>query len=130
MEKYGKSYPEKNKTDFAKDVMVALFGGYAITFFGIVILAFMLLLFQFSENMLEMGILAIYFFACLTAGIIAGKRMESRKILWGMFMGSLYFIIIFSVSLLLNQSMERSGRDVVTMYLICVGSGILGGRLS
>ena len=36
----------KNKLDYVKDIFVSLVGGYGLTFLGIVILAFLLLMFQ------------------------------------------------------------------------------------
>ena len=121
---------EKNKLDYAKDVVISLFGGYAITFLGIVILAFLLLMFQISENMVDIGIIIIYVIACLLAGFIIGKRTKARKYLWGMLSGGIYFSILLFISLLARQSMENVGSDLVTVLLICVASGTLGGMVS
>ena len=125
-----KNMTSKNKLDYTKDVLVALFGGYTITFLGIVIVAILLLFFQISENMVDMGILAIYVLACLTAGLIIGKRTKSRKFLWGMLSGGIYFVILFLISFLVQSSAENIGNDLVTVLLMCVGSGTLGGMIS
>ena len=120
----------KNKLDYAKDILVSLFGGYVITFLGIVIVALLLLLFQISENMVEIGIIVIYVLACLCAGFIIGKRTKTKKFLWGMLSGGIYFIMLLMISLIAQNSMENIGNDLVTVLLICVGSGTLGGMIS
>lgn len=121
---------EKNKLEYAKDVAVSLFVGYVITFWGIVILAFLLLMFQFSESMIDIGIIIIYVLSCLLIGFVIGKRTKNKKFLWGMLSGGIYFGMLLAVSLLAGQSMENVGRDLTTVLLICVGSGTLGGMLS
>ena len=121
---------EKNKLDYAKDVAVSLFVGYVITFLGIVILAFLLLMFQLSESMVDIGIIAIYVLACLLTGFVIGKRTKNRKFLWGMLSGAIYFCVLLVISLLARQSMENVGSDLSTVLFICIGSGTLGGMLS
>lgn len=121
---------EKKKADYMKDVLVSLFGGYGITFLGIVLLAVLLLLLQISENVVDIGILAIYVLSCLAAGWIVGKRTKNKKFLWGMVSGSVYFLILFIISLMANQSMEKVGNDLLTTLCICLGSGTLGGMIS
>lgn len=121
---------EKTKMDYVKDILVSLFGGYAVTFLGIVILAVLLLMLQISENIVDVGILVIYVVACLLTGIIVGKRTKNKKFLWGMLSGCIYFLILLVVSLLAKQSMENIGSDLVTTLFICAGSGTLGGMIS
>ena len=121
---------EKNKLDYTKDVTVSLFAGYVITFLGIMILAFLLLMFQLSESMVDIGIIIIYVLSCLLAGFVVGKRTKNRKFLWGMLSGGIYFCILLIISLLAGQSMENVGNDLITVLFICIGSGTLGGMLS
>ena len=121
---------EKNKLDYAKDVTVSLFAGYVITFLGIVILAFLLLMFQLSESMVDVGIIVIYVLSCLLTGFVVGKRTKNRKFMWGMLSGGIYFVILLVISFLARQSMENVGSDLATVLFICIGSGTLGGMLS
>ena len=121
---------EKNKMDYVKDILVALVGGYTVTILGIVILAFLLLMIQISENTVDIGILVIYVLACLFTGVIVGKRTKNKKFLWGMTSGIMYFLILLFISLLANQSIENVGSDLLTTLFICAGSGTLGGMIS
>lgn len=120
----------KNKLDYVKDIFVSLVGGYGLTFLGIVILAFLLLMFQISEDMVDVGIILIYILACLGTGIIMGKRTKLKKFFWGMIGGGMYFFVLLIMSMLLHNSLGGEGRDLLTVLFICVGSGTLGGMIS
>ena len=120
----------KNKLDYVKDIFVSLVGGYGLTFLGIVILALLLLMFQISEDMVDVGIILIYILACLGTGIIMGKRTKLKKFFWGMIGGGMYFCVLLIMSMLLHNSLGGEGRDLLTVLFICVGSGTLGGMIS
>lgn len=121
---------EKNKLDYVKDVLISLFGGYVITFLGIVVVAFLLLMFQISENVVDIGIILIYILACLGCGFIIGRRTKTKKFLWGMVSGGVYFILLIVISLCMHHSPGNVGSDLMTVLLLCVGSGTLGGMIS
>lgn len=120
----------KKKLDYVKDIFVSLLGGYSVTFLGIVILAFLLLMFQISEDMVDIGIIIIYILACLGTGIIIGKRTKMKKFFWGMIAGGMYFLVMLIMSVILHNSLGGEGRDLVTVFLICVGGGTIGGMIS
>lgn len=120
----------KNKLDYVKDIFVSLVGGYGLTFLGIVILALLLLMFQISEDMVDVGIILIYILACLGNGIIMGKRTKLKKFFWGMIGGGMYFFVLLIMSMLLHNSLGGEGRELLTVLFICVGSGTLGGMIS
>lgn len=130
MKASAKGMSGKNKTDYVKDVLVSLLGGYGITVLGIVILAFLLLMLQMSEDMVDIGIIIIYVLACLTAGVIIGKRTKMKKFLWGLLAGGMYFLVLLVMSVILHNTLGGEGRDIITVFLICAGSGTLGGMIS
>lgn len=120
----------KNKLDYMKDMLVSLLGGYIITFLGILILAFLLLMFHISENVVDIGIIIIYVLSCFLTGFMIGRRTKTRKFLWGMGSGGIYFLILLLASLIVRQSMQNIGNDLISVLFICVGSGTLGGMVS
>lgn len=120
----------KNKVDYVKDIVVSLLAGYTITFLGVVIIAILLLLSGISETVVDIGIIIIYVVSCLVAGYIIGKRTKSKKFLWGFVSGACYFIMLLVLSVILGNSMENVGNDLITVLWICVGSSTLGGMIS
>ena len=64
-----------------------------------------------------------------TAGLLAGKRMEKQKFLWGAFMGAAYFVILAVVSVLIRTPETALGNSFWTTMILCVAGGTLGGML-
>ena len=90
------------------------------------------LLYRFSlqENVVNIGIIAIYIAVTFLAGLIVGKRAESRKFLWGLWMGVMYFAVLAMVSLAVNRSIADVATNFATVFGLCAGSGMLGGMVS
>lgn len=77
-----------------------------------------------------MAIIGIYIVATFFGGFMAGKHIENRKFLWGLLEGLLYFAILLIVSLIANHTLKDVTTNLTTAFLICGGSGMLGGMLS
>lgn len=103
---------------------------YVIT--GLALLALALLLFkmQLSENVVTIGIMVIYIVSCLIGGLIAGKRIQVRKFLWGVVVGAVYFVILLIGSLLMNRGISSDTVHVATTLVICMAAGMIGGMIS
>lgn len=103
---------------------------YVIT--GLALLALALLLFkmQLSENVVTIGIMVIYIVSCLIGGIIAGKRLQVRKFLWGVITGAIYFVVLLIGSLLLNRGISSDTVHVITTLIMCMAAGMIGGMIS
>ncbi|MCD7981442.1 MAG: TIGR04086 family membrane protein [Clostridiales bacterium] len=103
---------------------------YVITGLALLILALLLLKLQPDENVINIGILATYILSCLLGGLIAGKRMRTRKFLWGVLMGAVYFLILLAGSLLMNRGISSDTVHTVTALVMCMAAGMIGGMLS
>ena len=103
---------------------------YVIT--GLALLALALLLFkmQLSENVVTIGIMVIYIVSCLIGGLIAGKRIQVRKFLWGVVVGAVYFVILLIGSLLMNRGISSDTVHVTTTLVMCMAAGMIGGMIS
>ena len=103
---------------------------YVIT--GLALLALALLLFkmQLSENVVTIGIMVIYIVSCLIGGLIAGKRIQVRKFLWGVVVGAVYFVILLVGSLLMNRGISSDTVHVATTLVMCMAAGMIGGMIS
>jgi putative membrane protein (TIGR04086 family) len=73
------------------------------------------------------AIIAIYVLSTFFAGFIAGRKMQSRKFLWGLMMGVLYFVILAVMSLIVNGPEGSLGNSFFTTLILCCGGGMLGG---
>ena len=121
---------EKRERTSIIDIPIALLAGFSITSLGVVVLALSLLGLSVSEEMVDGGILIIYILSCFMAGRIMGKKRKTKRFLRGIFIGVMYYFVLFLASFLLGDSLEFVISDVVTSLMICSGSATLGGMLS
>ena len=110
--------------------MLFLMLAYLITTVGLMILAFLLFKFPMEESAVSVGIIVIYIASTFLSSFICGKKCKSRKFIWGLAIGSAYFIVLLLLSLVVNESVVALGTNVATSLLICAGSGMLGGMLA
>ena len=110
-------------------ILKCLLLSYLLTTGLLLLLALMLYRFGLSEKIVSVCIVTIYIIVTFFAGFLTGKREGSRKYLWGLLLGSLYFIVLLIVSLIVNHGMSASG-NFFTVLILCAGSGMLGGMVS
>ena len=97
---------------------------------ALLLLALLLYRLGLSENVISVAILAVYVIACLLAGILMGKCTQTRRFLWGLLIGTLYFVILAALTASINHGFKDFGTHFFTTWMICAGSGMLGGMLS
>lgn len=103
---------------------------YVLTACLLLLLAFILYKFRISESIVNIAVIVIYISVTFAAGFIAGKYYKVKKFLWGLVLGSVYFLILVLVSLIGGVSDAVIGSGVVTTWILCAGGGMLGGMLS
>ena len=111
-------------------LLKSLLFSYILTGVMLVLLAFLLYKFGLSEKVVSIAIIVIYVAATVFAGFVTGKRMNSRRFLWGLFMGSAYFLVLTAVSLCVGGAGIDVGTSFFTTLVLCAGGGMLGGMLS
>lgn len=123
---------EKKMIDSKKMIFVlkCMLAAYLVTAGLLLLLALMLYRFGLSEKVVSVCIILIYIVVTFLAGFIAGKRAGEKKFIWGLAMGCTYFLILTAVSLAVNKGMGDDVGNLVTVFLLCGGSGMLGGMLS
>lgn len=102
---------------------------YVLTVLLLLLLALLLYRLDLAVKIVSVGIIVIYVAASFLAGFLAGKKMGSRKFLWGLIMGSVYFLVLALISMAANQSAAGVTDNFLKVYIICAGSGMLGGML-
>lgn len=116
-----------------KPVQIILKGillAYVITGGMLLLLALLLYKCNLSEQLVNVGIIAAYVLSVLAAGFYAGKKMKSRRYLWGLLAGAVYFALLLIVSLIVNREFSSAQGGFLTTMLICLGGGMLGGMIS
>ena len=74
-------------------VLSTLLVMYILTGAALFLLAFLLYKMELTENIVTIGIMVIYVVSGLLGGIIIGKRMKTRRFLWGILIGGAYFVV-------------------------------------
>ncbi len=108
----------------------SLLFSYILTVLMLGVLAFLLYKLQLGEKAVNMAIIVIYVAATALGGFLAGKRMKSRRFLWGLLLGGAYFLILTAVSLIVGKGNIQMGSSFFTTLVLCAGGGMLGGMLS
>ena len=111
-------------------LLKCLLFSYIITALLLLLLAFLLFKLGLTEKIVSIAIIAIYVAAAFFAGFVTGKKMGSRKFLWGLFMGGIYFLVLAAISLAVNHSVKELTDSLLTTMVLCTGGGMLGGMLS
>ena len=93
-------------------------------------LTFLLYKFRLGESQITAGIHGVYIVSCLAGGLLAGKAMKTRRFLWGILAGLLYFLFLFAMSALQEQGIHTEITRILTVFGICSLSGMVGGMLS
>ena len=111
-------------------ILKSLLCSYIVT--GIFLLLLTLLLYKMNldEKKVALGITLVYVTSSLAGGFVSGKMAKVKKYLWGLVTGVTYFLLLFIISFVLYRSVQDNGIHIATTFLLCAGSGMLGGMLS
>ncbi|HJB96596.1 MAG TPA: TIGR04086 family membrane protein [Candidatus Mediterraneibacter intestinigallinarum] len=112
------------------DILKALLCAYVVT--GILLLVQTLLLYKagLSEENVNAGIILIYVISTFSGGFVIGKLTGTRKFLWGLLLGVIYFVLLLLISLGIYHSFQADLMNLATTFLLCAGGGMLGGMIS
>lgn len=112
------------------DFIKALLCAYVVT--GILLLILALLLYKagLSEENVNAGILLTYVISTFSGGFVIGKLTGSRKFLWGLLAGILYYVLLLLISLGIYHSLHGASVETAAAFVLCAGGGMLGGMIS
>jgi putative membrane protein, TIGR04086 family/integral membrane protein, TIGR04097 family len=119
----------KNKSIGAK-LIKSLLASYIVTGFLLLIVALLLFKMNLSEGKVNIGILVTYILSSFIGGFIIGKSTQTKKFIWGILLGTIYFLVLSMISFMVNKGFQGDVTGIVTTLVMCVGSGMLGGMLS
>ena len=111
-------------------LLKTLLFSYILTGVLLAILAFLLYKLRLGEQVVAIAIIVIYVAGTFFGGFMAGKKLKSRKFMWGLLLGTAYFLVLAVVSLVAGHGHIQLGNSFVTTLVLCAGGGMLGGMLS
>lgn len=111
------------------EIMKALLLSYFITLLLLLGLSFGLYRLDLDENAVRIGILAIYIISTFAGGFLIGKMRRTRKYLWGLILGGIYFLLLLAISAGIYHSVQ-GGMQMVIAWILCMAGGMLGGMVS
>lgn len=123
MDKIGKNWT------YGLPLLKILLFMYIVTGGLLLLLTVLLSKMQLSEGAVSIGIVAIYVISGFLGGLLAGKRMKSRKFLWGMVMGACYFLVLAIGSVVFHKGLDMEMTRFATTLVLCIASGMVGGMV-
>lgn len=114
----------------AADEIKALLCAYIVTGIMLLILTVLLYKLGLSEENVNAGITLTYVISTFSGGFVMGKLSGTRKFLWGLLTGVLYFVLLLLISLGIYHSVQGEISTLVTTFLLCAGGRMLGGMMA
>ena len=104
-----------------------MYGATAVLLF---LLALLVQKLQWGAGMISVGISIVYVLSCFFGGFLAGKLQRTKKFLWGIFLGSLYVLVMLGITMLIKKDISGTFGGFLMNLLLCLGGGMLGGMVS
>ena len=108
----------------------SLLASYIVTGILLLVLTFFMYKFELNEKIVSAAIVGIYVVSTLIGGVIIGKLTKSKRYLWGMVLGILYFVLLLLITLGVYRTLNGDSVSIVTSLILCAGGGITGGMIS
>ena len=108
----------------------SLLASYIVTGILLLVLTFFMYKFELNEKIVSEAIVGIYVVSTLIGGVIIGKLTKSKRYLWGMVLGILYFVLLLLITLGVYRTLNGDSVSIVTSLILCAGGGMTGGMIS
>ena len=108
----------------------SLLASYIVTGIILLFLTFFMYKFDLNEKIVSAAIVGIYVVSTLIGGMIIGKLTKSKRYLWGMVLGIIYFVLLLLITLGVYRTLNGDSVSIVTSLILCAGGGMTGGMIS
>ena len=108
----------------------SLLASYIVTGILLLVLTFFMYKFELTEKIVSAAIVGIYVVSTLIGGMIIGKLTKSKRYLWGMVLGIVYFVLLLLITLGVYRTLNGDSVSIVTSLILCAGGGMTGGMIS
>lgn len=123
---------EKDITDKANPILIVLKGaiiGFAVTAVIFTVYALMLTYTSMTGENMSLVVTLSIIFSAFISGFISSKKMTEKGWLWGITSGLIYGVLVIIAGVLTIEENLEIGADMVTMLVMCLGAGGLGGMI-
>ena len=111
-------------------MLKSILASYIVTAIFLLILTLLLYKFELGEKIVSAGIVAIYVLSTLIGGLIIGKIAQTRRFIWGISLGIIYFLLLLLITLGVYREISADTGNLITTFILCIGGGMIGGMLS
>ena len=108
----------------------SLLASYIVTGILLLVLTFFMYKFELNEKIVSAAIVGIYVVSTLIGGVIIGKLTKSKRYLWGMVLGIIYFVLLLLITFGVYRTLNGDSVSIVTSLILCAGGGMTGGMIS
>ena len=108
----------------------SLLASYIVTGILLLVLTFFMYKFELNEKIVSAAIVGIYVVSTLIGGMIIGKLTKSKRYVWGMVLGIVYFVLLLLITLGVYRTLNGDSVSIVTSLILCAGGGMTGGMIS
>ena len=108
----------------------SLLASYIVTGILLLVSTFFMYKFELNEKIVSAAIVGIYVVSTLIGGMIIGKLTKSKRYLWGMVLGIIYFVLLLLITLGVYRTLNGDSVSIVTSLILCAGGGMTGGMIS
>ena len=108
----------------------SLLASYIVTGILLLVLTFFMYKFELNEKIVSAARVGIYVVSTLIGGMIIGKLTKSKRYLWGMVLGIIYFVLLLLITLGVYRTLNGDSVSIVTSLILCAGGGMTGGMIS
>lgn len=107
--------------------LYALTVSLMVTFLGVLAISFTMSRLHFGSDVLRGLCLTLEAVSAFAGAMPLGKRMMSRRFLWGLLLGLIYFLVLFLAGRILSGSWNP---EAMLPLALCAAGGMLGGMFS
>jgi len=111
---------------FGKSLIVSVL----LTALFILLMSLGMYKFRWGEGLMNAAIMAVYGMATFVGGLLVGKKLRSRRFVWGLLYGAFYFALVLFLSWAVGGGISRDWGQLTAILAICLGSGMAGGMIS
>lgn len=111
-------------------ILKSLVASYIVTVLLLAALTMLVYKLEIGEKMVSAGIVAIYVLSTLVGGLFLGKMARTKRFIWGISLGILYFLLLLLITLGVYHTMNADAGTLITTGILCVGGGMIGGMIS